>query len=69
MEYVIIALLVVAFFGGCATAPKNGLGVVQDYAEALKWFRKAADQGHIRFLSKSATFFFLSGSYEYNSTE
>ncbi|MBO7224189.1 MAG: sel1 repeat family protein, partial [Kiritimatiellae bacterium] len=24
----------------------NGLGVQQDYAEAVKWFRKAAEQGH-----------------------
>jgi TPR repeat protein len=24
---------------------QNGLGVPQDYAEAIKWFRKAADAG------------------------
>jgi hypothetical protein len=25
---------------------ENGLGVEKDYSEALKWFRKAADQGY-----------------------
>jgi TPR repeat protein len=25
----------------------NGFGVSKDYAEALAWFRKAADQGHV----------------------
>jgi uncharacterized protein len=25
---------------------KNGNGVVQDYAEALKWYRLAAEQGN-----------------------
>ncbi len=24
----------------------EGLGVTQDYAEAMKWYRKAAEQGH-----------------------
>jgi TPR repeat protein len=24
----------------------NGLGVVQNYAEAMKWYRRAAKQGH-----------------------
>ncbi len=24
----------------------NGKGVSKDYAEAMKWYRKAADQGH-----------------------
>jgi len=24
----------------------HGMGVTQDYAEAAKWYRKAADQGH-----------------------
>src|ERR1051325_9112089 len=27
-------------------AYKNGRGVAQDFAQALKWFRKAADQGN-----------------------
>ena len=27
---------------------KDGRGVPQDYAEAMKWYRKAADQGHAR---------------------
>ena len=26
----------------------NGQGVAQDYAEALKWYRKAADQGNAK---------------------
>jgi len=26
---------------------ENGLGVEQDYAEAIKWYRKAADMGDI----------------------
>jgi len=26
---------------------QNGLGVVQDYAEAVKWYRKAAEQGNV----------------------
>jgi TPR repeat protein len=26
---------------------KSGQGVPQDYAEATRWFRKAADQGHV----------------------
>jgi TPR repeat protein len=26
----------------------NGGGVKQDYAEALKWCRKAAEQGHAK---------------------
>ena len=25
---------------------ENGLGVSQDYYEALKWYRKAAEQGY-----------------------
>ncbi len=25
---------------------RHGRGVSQDYAEAVKWFRKAAEQGH-----------------------
>jgi len=25
---------------------QNGLGVEKDYNEAVKWFRKAAEQGH-----------------------
>ncbi len=25
---------------------ENGWGVPKDYAEAVKWFRKAAEQGH-----------------------
>ena len=25
----------------------NGKGVPQDYAEAVKWYRKAAEQGHL----------------------
>ena len=25
---------------------QNGLGVEQNYAEALTWYHKAADQGH-----------------------
>ena len=27
---------------------ENGNGVPQDYAEAVKWYRKAADQGYAR---------------------
>jgi TPR repeat protein len=27
---------------------KKGKGVQQNYTEALKWYRKAADQGHAR---------------------
>ena len=30
----------------------NGHGVPQDYAEALKWYRLAADQGHANALLK-----------------
>ncbi len=26
----------------------NGIGVTQDYAEAMKWYRKAADQGNAK---------------------
>lgn len=26
----------------------NGLGVKQDYAEAVKWYRKSAEQGNDR---------------------
>jgi hypothetical protein len=26
----------------------NGTGVVRDYAEAVKWYRKAADQGNVK---------------------
>lgn len=25
----------------------NGLGIMQDYAEAIRWYRKAVEQGHI----------------------
>ena len=25
----------------------NGIGVEQDYAEAVKWYRKSAEQGHL----------------------
>ena len=28
-------------------AYRSGLGVAQDYTEAMKWYRKAADQGHL----------------------
>ena len=33
---------------------QNGQGVPQDYAEAVRWFRKAADQGHARPSTVSA---------------
>ncbi len=26
---------------------RNGLGVVQDHKEAVKWYRKAAEQGYV----------------------
>jgi uncharacterized protein len=29
-------------------SPSDGLGVPQDYVEAVKWYRKAADQGNAR---------------------
>jgi len=30
----------------------GGQGVKQDYAEAIKWYRKSADQGYANALSK-----------------
>lgn len=26
---------------------ENGLGIIQDYEEAAKWYRKAAEQGNV----------------------
>jgi len=34
---------------------KKGQGVPQDYAEAVKWYRKAADQGDAPASSTSAS--------------
>jgi len=39
----------------------NGEGVVQDYAEAAKWYRKAAEQGYAR--AQSALGFMYNTGY------
>ena len=44
----------------------DGKGVIQDYKESAKWYRKAAEQGHSSFINKrghSAAQFILAGRY------
>jgi TPR repeat protein len=37
-----------SLFGGAIAGPfEDGQGAAQDYAEAVFWYRKAADQGHV----------------------
>jgi TPR repeat protein len=37
--------------------PENGQGTTQDYAEAPRWYRKAADQGNALALGAFATMY------------
>lgn len=39
---------------------ENGRGVVADYAEAVKWYRKSAEQGSV-FGQSNLAFMYLSG--------
>ena len=43
---------------GLAALYADGLGVPRDYAEALKWFRRAADQGNARAQFNIGTIYF-----------
>jgi TPR repeat protein len=36
----------------------SGQGAAQDYAEAAKWFRKAADQGNVNAQARLASMYF-----------
>ena len=40
------------------TAYKNGEGVIQDYAEAVRWYRLAAEQGHAAAQSRLGVAFY-----------
>ena len=39
------------------TCYEKGRGVTQDYNEAVKWYRKAAEQGHANAMSWMGYFF------------
>jgi TPR repeat protein len=48
---------------------REGRGVQQNYPEALKWFRKAADQGHANAQFKLAAMYQTGTGVPHNFTE
>ena len=48
---------------------KNGNGVAQDYAEAAKWYRLAAEQGHLKAANNLGSLYYAGDGVLQNYAE